>query len=134
MDRALHGHSATRKEGGDKNQLSFRVGDHGLVNSMTCCASNIPSDVIGSQDWIYLAALVGSTKVKPLKHDIIRHLLKNMASGACLLIRSAHGIRELVYEAVEDLDELSSRCGATMVAEWHPEDDVLNSSIIIRKL
>lgn len=46
-------------------------------------------------DVVYLAALVGNTKVQ--KEEIINDISSRMRPGALLIIRSAHSLRSLLY-------------------------------------
>lgn len=60
---------------------------------------------------------------------MIRHLAENMAPGAFLLLRSAHGARGFLYPVVnvEDLH------GFHVISVVHPTDEVINSVILARK-
>ena len=46
-------------------------------------------------DVVYLAALVGSTQVE--KEELLKGVVANMREGAILVIRSAHGLRRVLY-------------------------------------
>lgn len=78
-------------------------------------------------DVVFLAALVGmdiNDKVK-----VIQHLEKNMAPGAILMLRSAHGARAFLYPVVEPEDLQ----GFQVLSIFHPHDEVINSVVIARK-
>jgi SAM-dependent methyltransferase len=86
-----------------------------------------PGVDLAAYDLVVLAALVGSTTSD--KARVIRHLAEVMAPGALLLVRSAHGLRTLLYPEVDvaalgDLDVLGV---------VHPTDEVINSVILARK-
>ncbi|KAH7513463.1 hypothetical protein FEM48_Zijuj12G0202600 [Ziziphus jujuba var. spinosa] len=76
---------------------------------------------------VFLAALVGMNKEE--KDHVIDHLAKNMAPGAILLVRSAHGARVFLYPVVEPGDLQ----GFEVLSVFHPSDEVINSIIIARK-
>lgn len=76
---------------------------------------------------VFLAALVGMNKEE--KGLVIDHLAKNMAPGAILLLRSAHGARAFLYPVIDPSDLQ----GFEVLSVFHPSDDVINSIIIARK-
>lgn len=76
---------------------------------------------------VFLAALVGMTKEE--KGLVIDHLAKNMAPGAILLLRSAHGARAFLYPVIDPSDLQ----GFEVLSVFHPSDDVINSIIVARK-
>lgn len=63
------------------------------------------------------------------KRGVIEHLARHMASGALLVVRSAHGARAFLYPVV-DSDDLK---GFDVLSVYHPEDEVINSVIVARK-
>ncbi|KAI3752599.1 hypothetical protein L2E82_24633 [Cichorium intybus] len=79
-------------------------------------------------DVIYLAALVGVDIDEKVK--VIDHLAKYMAPGALLMLRSAHGARVFLYPVV-DAQQLQ---GFEVLSVFHPNDDVINSVVISRKI
>ncbi|XP_062105052.1 nicotianamine synthase-like [Humulus lupulus] len=85
------------------------------------------SDVLKEYQVVFLAALVGMNKED--KTRVIDHLAKNMAPGAILLLRSAHGARVFLYPVIDpcDLQEFE------VLSVFHPTDDVINSIIVARK-
>ncbi|KAF4359929.1 hypothetical protein G4B88_028680 [Cannabis sativa] len=85
------------------------------------------SDVLKEYQVVFLAALVGMNKEE--KTRVIDHLAKNMAPGAILLLRSAHGARVFLYPVIDpcDLQEFE------VLSVFHPTDDVINSIIVARK-
>jgi nicotianamine synthase len=46
-------------------------------------------------DVVYLAALVGSTQAE--KEELLKGVVGQMREGAILVIRSAHGLRRVLY-------------------------------------
>ena len=78
-------------------------------------------------DLVVLAALVGATPAD--KARVLDHLAVSMAPGALLLVRSAQGLRTLLYPEVE-IDALA---GFDVLDVVHPTDEVINSVILARK-
>ncbi|XP_076932881.1 nicotianamine synthase-like [Bidens hawaiensis] len=85
------------------------------------------TDSLKEYDVVFLAALVGMDIDDKVK--VIKHLAKYMASGAILMLRSAHGARAFLYPVVnpEDLQ------GFEVLSIFHPQDEVINSVVIARK-
>ncbi|KAK8947875.1 Nicotianamine synthase 3 [Platanthera guangdongensis] len=77
---------------------------------------------------VFLAALVGVGKEQ--KAAVVEHLAKYMAPGAMLVVRSAHGARMFLYPVVEP-GELH---GFEVLSVYHPDDEVINSVIVARKI
>ncbi|KAL3814631.1 hypothetical protein ACJIZ3_015899 [Penstemon smallii] len=88
-------------------------------------------DVSGSDlkeyDVVFLAALVGVDIEE--KNLVIEYLAENMAPGAILMLRSAHGARGFLYPVVEPRDLR----GFEVLSVYHPTDEVINSVVIARK-
>lgn len=82
---------------------------------------------LGEYDCIFLAALVGMNKQEKLK--IIGHIYKYMKHGGALLLRSAKGARAFLYPVIDETD-LSD---FEILSIFHPEDDVINSVVLVRK-
>ncbi|KAI8069413.1 Nicotianamine synthase [Gongronella butleri] len=71
------------------------------------------------------------------KLSIIEHIARQMKPNAHLLIRSAHGLRQLLYPAIRPAHlhastELHSIL--EVVIELHPHNDVVNSIIIAKRI
>lgn len=81
---------------------------------------------LSGYDVVVLAALVGSTTAE--KAAVLQHMARSMAPGALLLIRSARGLRTLLYPEVSR-DSLGGFDVLTMV---HPVNEVINSVIVAR--
>lgn len=85
------------------------------------------SDELKEYEVVFLAALVGMNKEE--KAQVIDHLAKNMAPGAILLLRSAHGARVFLYPVIDPCDLQ----GFEVLSVFHPMDEVINSIVIARK-
>lgn len=85
------------------------------------------TDELKEYDVVFLAALVGMNISDKIK--VIQHLAKYMASGAILMLRSAHGARAFLYPVVEPEDLQ----GFEVLSIFHPHDEVINSVVIARK-
>ncbi|CAN6313047.1 unnamed protein product [Urochloa humidicola] len=88
------------------------------------------TDELGKYDVVFLAALVGMAAEDKAK--VVAHLGKHMADGAALVVRSAHGARGFLYPIVDPED--IRRGGFDVLAVYHPDDEVINSVIIARKV
>ena len=75
---------------------------------------------------VILAALVGRTPGE--KAEVIAHVADAMAPGALLLVRSARGLRTLLYPAVDP----SALAGLEVLGTVHPTGEVINSVIVAR--
>uniref|UniRef100_A0A6N2LN72 Nicotianamine synthase n=1 Tax=Salix viminalis TaxID=40686 RepID=A0A6N2LN72_SALVM len=82
---------------------------------------------LSEYDCIFLAALVGMSKVDKVK--ILGHIRKYMKEGGVLLVRSAKGARAFLYPVVEEQDIL----GFELLSIYHPTNDVINSGFLLRK-
>lgn len=78
-------------------------------------------------DVIVIAGLAGES-VRD-KQTIINNMLPSLTYGGRLLLRSARGIRSLLYPGVEAADFYGMR----LLSEYHPSDDVINSVFIYEK-
>ncbi|KAL6649802.1 hypothetical protein ACP70R_014026 [Stipagrostis hirtigluma subsp. patula] len=88
------------------------------------------TDELSEYDVVFLAALVGMAAEDKAK--VVAHLGKHMADGAALVVRSAHGARGFLYPIVDPED--IRRGGFGVMAVFHPDDEVINSVIIARKV
>ncbi|KAI0528956.1 hypothetical protein KFK09_001500 [Dendrobium nobile] len=95
---------------------------------ITADASEIGGDRLRSYGVVFLAALVGLDKEQ--KVGVIEHLSRHMAPGAMLVVRSAHGARMFLYPVVEPADLK----GFEVLSVYHPDDEVINSVIVARKI
>lgn len=77
-------------------------------------------------DLVVLAALVGRTPAE--KARVIARLAEAMTPGSILLVRSAHGLRTLLYPAVD----LGALAGFDVLGTVHPTGEVINSVIVAR--
>jgi nicotianamine synthase len=73
--------------------LCERLGSKGKGMHFLCAEAG--SCDLRDFDVVYLAALVGSTQVE--KGELLKGVVANMREGAILVIRSAHGLRRVLY-------------------------------------
>ncbi|KAI0139687.1 Nicotianamine synthase [Pestalotiopsis sp. NC0098] len=80
-------------------------------------------------DVVFLAALVGTSARE--KEDVVVAVARRMRSGALMVVRSAHGLRTVLYPEV---DLSSDRLREVLQVETvtHPYGKVVNSVIIAR--
>jgi nicotianamine synthase len=88
------------------------------------------TDELGKYDVVFLAALVGMAAEDKAK--VVAHLGRHMADEAALVVRSAHGARAFLYPIVDPED--IRRGGFDVLAVYHPDNEVVNSVIIARKM
>ncbi|RLN40884.1 hypothetical protein C2845_PM01G22820 [Panicum miliaceum] len=100
-------------------RMSFRTAD---VADLT--------EELAEYDVVFLAALVGMAAED--KARVVAHLGRHMAPGAALMVRSAHGARGFLYPVVDPED--IGRGGFDVLAVYHPDDEVINSVIVARKV
>nr|GEU99507.1 nicotianamine synthase, S-adenosyl-L-methionine-dependent methyltransferase [Tanacetum cinerariifolium] len=86
------------------------------------------TDDLKNYDVIFLAALVGMNIDD--KNKVIQQMAKYMASGAILMLRSAHDARTFLYPVVDP----NVLHGFNVLSIFHPDDDVINSVVISRKI
>jgi nicotianamine synthase len=115
----------------DNNPHAVRSGEALLralgYNGHYMCVDGASGGLTERYDVVLVAALAGSALSD--KQAITDAVLPNVSDGGRLLMRSARGIRGLLYP-VFAATELS---GATLLAEHHPEDDTINSVFIYGK-
>ncbi|KAF2465258.1 Nicotianamine synthase [Lindgomyces ingoldianus] len=80
-------------------------------------------------DVVFLAALVGMDSQS--KIEILASLGKKLSPGTLVIARSAHGLREVLYPALELSEELH-RIGFKILVVVHPWTKVVNSVIVLR--
>jgi nicotianamine synthase len=105
--------------------------DADMASRVEFCTADVMSlthHELASYDVIFLAALVGTNKDE--KEEVIDHLNRYMSVGSVLVVRSAHGARGFLYPVVGP-DELK---GFEMASIYHPQDEVINSVVIAKKL
>lgn len=79
-------------------------------------------------DVVVLAGLVGGSANE--KREILRSVVRRCGNGALLMLRSAHGVRRLLYQEVE-LAELQA-LGLDVLLVVHPWNEVVNSVVVCR--
>ncbi|RLN17514.1 hypothetical protein C2845_PM02G28220 [Panicum miliaceum] len=122
-DRCGAANDRARKLVRADKDLSARMSFH------TADVANL-TDELGKYDVVFLAALVGMAAEDKAK--VVAHLGRHMADGAALVVRSAHGARGFLYPIVDPED--IRRGGFDVLAVYHPDDEVINSVIIARKV
>jgi nicotianamine synthase len=80
-------------------------------------------------DVVVLAALVGLTAAA--KRQVLRTLAAALPAGTWLVLRSADGLRSLLYPTVDVADV--ARCGFTPELVVHPLGEVVNSVLVARR-
>ena len=73
-----------RRLGGTANQMLF-----------SCVEADSPEISLEGYNIVYLAALVGKTQEE--KEQLLRSVVRRMREGALVVVRSAHGLRRLLY-------------------------------------
>lgn len=99
-------------------------------------ATDLPPATLAGASVVVLAALVGLTR--EAKVEVALHLIRSMAVGAHLLLRSAEGLRALAYPAGAE-EEIVARARdagtpVELVVVAHPKNQVVNSVIILRRM
>lgn len=115
----------------DNNPHAVRSGEALLralgYNGHYMCVDGASGGLSEQYDIVLVAALAGSALSD--KQAIVNAVLPNIGDGGRLLMRSARGIRGLLYP-VFAATELS---GVALLAEHHPEGDTINSVFIYGK-
>jgi nicotianamine synthase len=83
------------------SELSNHLNYSKAEMNFSCDDAETAEDSLADCDVVYLAALVGSTAKE--KRGIVRSIAKRMREGALLVVRSAWGLRTLLYP-VSQLD------------------------------
>jgi nicotianamine synthase len=98
-----------------------------------------PADATSAQDMarllagcdvVFVAALVGHTRMQ--KRAVLHAVGRALDPGAYLVLRSAHGLRSLLYPVVEPGD-VTEAAGCVPQVLVHPLSDVLNSVLVARR-
>jgi nicotianamine synthase len=77
-----------------------------------------------------VAALVGHTREQ--KRAVLRAVGRALDPGAYLVMRSAHGLRSLLYAVVEP-GEVTEPAACVPQVLVHPLGDVVNSVLVARR-
>lgn len=80
-----------------------------------------------SYDAVLIAGLAGETLAD--KQAIIDHIIPALAVDGRIIVRSAQGSRALLYPAIE----AAGLRNVTLLSEYHPDDEVINSVFIYKK-
>jgi nicotianamine synthase len=88
------------------------------------------AQLLAGCDVVVVAALVGHTRDQ--KRAVLRAVGRALDPGAYLVVRSAHGLRSLLYTVVTPGDVAeASGCGPEVLV--HPLGDVVNSVLVARR-
>jgi len=86
--------------------------------------------LLAGRDVVIVAALVGHTRCR--KQAVLRAVGGALDPGAYLIVRSAHGLRSLLYAAVEP-DDVAEAADCEPQVLMHPLGDVVNSVLVARR-
>jgi nicotianamine synthase len=102
-----------------------------LVRPHLADAQDFPG--VAEADLVVLAALVGPDPAR--KHAVIASVAERMRPGAVLLVRSAYGLRTLLYPPVGPADLAAAGAGRLrLLAEVHPLHEVVNSLVVAQRV
>ncbi|KAF1837149.1 Nicotianamine synthase [Decorospora gaudefroyi] len=99
-----------------------------------CQDVSVAEPASADEDWansevVFLAALVGADTHAKL--GILVSLSSKLRPGALVVVRSARGVRSVLYPVLELSDELQAS-GFDVLAEVHPWTEVVNSVVVLR--
>lgn len=120
IDHIDNDNEAVRRGTGALRALGIQAGDYMHADGQDV-------DLTQTYDLILIAALAGETLAE--KQKIIDNILPNLSSHGRILIRSAKGVRGLLYPVFE----ATSIKRVCLLAEYHPNDDTINSVFIYGK-
>lgn len=86
--------------------------------------------LVAGCDVVVVAALVGHTRTQ--KRAVLRAVGGALEPGACLVVRSARGLRSLLYAVVEAGD-VAEAGGCLPQVLVHPLGNVVNSVLVARR-
>lgn len=103
--------------------LVFALGLESQVHSVL---AEVPHDALDLTDYdaVLMAAMVGVDAVE--KNNCLERIASSMRPGGHLMVRSAAGLRELLYPPA-DLDDVT---GLRPLVEVHPRHEVVNSVVV----
>jgi nicotianamine synthase len=88
------------------------------------------AQILAGCDVVVVAALVGHTRIQ--KRAVLHAVGRALDPGAYLVLRSAHGLRSLLYAVVEPGD-VTEAAGCVPQVLVHPLGDVVNSVLVARR-
>lgn len=96
-------------------------------------AGQLGGGVVAELDVVWLAALVGLDAETKL--GVIGKVVEKMRVGAWLVVRSAAGLRRVLYPEVE-VEAVMRVCGGKvrLVVEAHPGNEVINSVLVFQRV
>ena len=107
-------------------QLTEALGLTGVRSVLADVEAGVPREV-GTADLVVQAALVGADGLA--KQAVLARLAEAMRPNAHVVVRSAAGLRELLYPPAS----LRGIDAFTMLVEVHPHHDVVNSVLVARR-
>lgn len=93
------------------------------------CADAVAETSLMGFDVVFLAALVGVSQEE--KTRVLGSLVRRMKRGVLVVVRSACGVRGLLYPALKFSEELRV-LGLQLVLEVRPWNHVVNSTLIMK--
>jgi nicotianamine synthase len=110
--------------------ISSALATHLGYNNMFFLHENATSlTSLLSFDVVCLAALVGMSSLE--KTQILQNISSRMKEGGLLCVRSAVGLRGVLYPVIEFDDEIA-QCGLEMVVEIRPWNHIVNSTLVMK--
>lgn len=100
-----------------------------VVRADAACGGDM-ARVLPGCEVVILAALVGRTREE--KRAVLGAVGAALDAGACLVVRSAHGLRSLLYPVV-DLADVMDTAGCLPAVLVHPFGEVVNSVLVARR-
>lgn len=110
------------------NRLAPSPGLH--VAQADATSAEDMAQLLAGCDLVVVAALVGHTREQ--KRAVLRAVGRALDPGAYLVVRSAHGLRSLLYAVVEP-GEVAEAAGCVPQVLVHPLSDVVNSVLVARR-
>ncbi|MFC6286123.1 nicotianamine synthase family protein [Nocardioides sp. GCM10027113] len=112
------------------DRVAAALGVPGVTSRLADVSGEVPGPALAAlagADLVVHAALVGSDGLQ--KHRALSRVAEAMRPGAHVVVRSAAGLRELLYApaSVDDVACLS------LQLELHPHHEVVNSALVARR-
>lgn len=116
----------------DKNQTAHDHGQAvvralGIAHIHCICADIHNQENLAQYQIIIMGSLVGTTSHE--KELILRHIHDRVSPGTKVIVRSSHGLRELLYPSI-NISQLTQWSIEHIV---HPKNDIINSLIVLCK-
>lgn len=108
-------------------ELCERINNIFSIESECYCEAGEGVLLTRKYDLILVAALAGGTLEE--KQLIIDNILPFLKDDGRIIVRSARGLRELLYPAIE----AAKLQGLRLFKEYHPDDHIINSVLVYGK-